>query len=354
MTHHALLRSASVAFVFTAFFGSSGCDSGTSPSGPPPSVDRYVATNGTDTGACTTQASPCRTIQYALDTGSSTTSDLVHVAAGNYPGNLTIDLRVAKFVSIRGAGNTSTTIVGTIRKVGSLGDLAVRELSMMPNATQAIAIDFTSTRGSRPSLSVSNVIISGYSANGILSDNANVTVTDSQILDSGADGIRIDASDDSNSVVAGASIRGTTVMRSGDDGIQINGLHGKVEVLQSLIDFSGGAGIQGERVGGGILELVIQHNCIRRSQTEAGIYLNSHSGPANLVTVANNNLTSNACGAHVTTSRTDRYSMTNNWWGTPGGPTTSSQCAGTNVIVGPIDFAPVLGAASTTTPTCPP
>ena len=350
MIHHTPSHAVGCAILFAAL--SSGCDSGTSPSGQtPPTVFRYVATSGTDRGDCITRTSPCRTIQYALDQGTSTTSDRISVETGSYTGDLTVSLTVSKFVSIQGAGSAATTLVGTIRKVGSLGELHVVGVSMAPNGAQATGIDFTSSRGSRPKLSVSDVIVRGYSVNGILSVNAEVSMLNSQVLDTGADGIRIEVSDDPTSETATVDINQTTVMRSGDDGIQINGHRGRVTVEKSLIDFNGGAGLQGERLGGA---LIIRENCIRRSQTEAGIFLDSQSAAGSVVTVVSNNITGNACGARVNTTRTDRYSMTNNWWGTPGGPAVSTQCAGTNVVVGPIDYVPVLTAASATTPSCPP
>lgn len=350
MIHQTPPHAACCAILFAAL--SSGCDSGTGPSGDiPPTVYRYVAESGTDRGDCLTQTSPCRTIQYALNQGTSSTSDSISVETGSYIGDLTVTLTVRKFVSIRGAGSALTALVGTIRKVGSLGDLTVNGLSMAPNGVQATGIDFTSSPGSRPDLTVLDVIVRGYSVNGILSTNAEVTVRNSQVLDTGADGIRTEVSDDLDSEIATVDIHETTVMRSGDDGIQINGHRGRVTVEKSLIDFNGGAGIQAERLGG---TLIIRDNCIRRSQTEAGIFLDSQSAAASMVTVVSNNITGNACGARVNTARADRYSMTNNWWGTPGGPAVSTDCAGTNVVVGPIDYVPVLTATSATTPSCPP
>ncbi len=43
---------------------------------------RYVATSGTDSGTCTDSATPCRTIQYAINQSAS--GDTIKVAAGTY------------------------------------------------------------------------------------------------------------------------------------------------------------------------------------------------------------------------------------------------------------------------------
>ena len=45
---------------------------------------RYVAPTGADSGNCTHPATPCRTVQYAVDQASG--DDEIHVAAGNYTG----------------------------------------------------------------------------------------------------------------------------------------------------------------------------------------------------------------------------------------------------------------------------
>jgi hypothetical protein len=47
---------------------------------------RYVATTGSDSGACSSPAAPCRTLQYAVD--HSVSGDEVRVAAGEYTGVL--------------------------------------------------------------------------------------------------------------------------------------------------------------------------------------------------------------------------------------------------------------------------
>lgn len=44
---------------------------------------RYVATTGTDSGSCSTSATPCLTINYAV--GQAVASNTIYVAAGDYP-----------------------------------------------------------------------------------------------------------------------------------------------------------------------------------------------------------------------------------------------------------------------------
>ena len=58
---------------------------------------RYVATTGTDAGACQASASPCLTVGYAVT--QAVTNDTVHVAAGTYPELVSVD----KSLTFKGA-----------------------------------------------------------------------------------------------------------------------------------------------------------------------------------------------------------------------------------------------------------
>lgn len=70
---------------------------------------RYVATTGADTGDCSSNVSPCLTINYAV--GQADPGDTVYVAAGNYPE----DVVVQKDLTLRGAnaGIPAGTDAGT-------------------------------------------------------------------------------------------------------------------------------------------------------------------------------------------------------------------------------------------------
>lgn len=58
---------------------------------------RYVATTGVDAGTCTSPASPCLTITYAVSQSGS--GDTVRVAAGQYPEEVVVD----RAITFRGA-----------------------------------------------------------------------------------------------------------------------------------------------------------------------------------------------------------------------------------------------------------
>jgi len=70
----------------------------------PPGTTRYVAPNGQDSGNCTSSASPCRTIQYAVNQAAS--GDTILVAAGVYTYEQGVDpcpfLQTRAVVCVRG------------------------------------------------------------------------------------------------------------------------------------------------------------------------------------------------------------------------------------------------------------
>jgi hypothetical protein len=76
-------------------------------------VPRYVRMDGSDGGnTCTSSASPCRTVQYAVD--QSTANDEIRVATGIYTGvqardSMTQVVYISKTVTIRGGYNTTFT-----------------------------------------------------------------------------------------------------------------------------------------------------------------------------------------------------------------------------------------------------
>ena len=75
-------------------------------------VTRYVATTGTDTGSCTTPASPCRTIQYGVDQAAD--GDEILIAAGVYTSGgagEVVDISY-KSLALRGGYTTTNNFAG--------------------------------------------------------------------------------------------------------------------------------------------------------------------------------------------------------------------------------------------------
>jgi hypothetical protein len=119
-------------------------------------ADRYVAPTGTDTGGCLDSGNPCRTIQYAVD--ASGANDTIHVAAGSYVENITIDVTLA----LSGAGASVTTVDG------SRSGPVVSVMIVPANSGTAAISGMTLTNGSEcgilsseSSLVVTDCVISG-------------------------------------------------------------------------------------------------------------------------------------------------------------------------------------------------
>src|SRR5690349_6180653 len=76
-----ILKRILVGFICTAMLAFSFFGVTTSASAA--ATTRYVATSGTDAGNCSTSASPCRTVQYAVNQ-SAVSGDVIKVATGSY------------------------------------------------------------------------------------------------------------------------------------------------------------------------------------------------------------------------------------------------------------------------------
>jgi len=91
-------------------------------------TDRYVSTTGSDSSDCS--ATPCRHISYAITQSGAVTADQIHIAAGTYHENLTIN----KTVDLVGAGENLTFIdgsaLGTVIGVSSVAVTTLSDLTV--------------------------------------------------------------------------------------------------------------------------------------------------------------------------------------------------------------------------------
>jgi PKD repeat protein len=94
---------------------------------------RYVATTGTDTGDCTSQAAPCATVQYASD--QATSGDTVYVAAGTYAERVGL----SKDVRIVGAnaGVAGSAVRGPESVIKGLGNAFVGSITDVQSTNYA-------------------------------------------------------------------------------------------------------------------------------------------------------------------------------------------------------------------------
>jgi Zn-dependent metalloprotease len=74
---------------------------------PDPSLDRFVATTGTDAGNCSDSANPCATINYAI--GQATVGDTIGVAVGTYTGSGTEVVALHMQVNLSGGWDATFT-----------------------------------------------------------------------------------------------------------------------------------------------------------------------------------------------------------------------------------------------------
>jgi hypothetical protein len=260
-----------------------------------------VRNGGTDAGLCTNASAGCGSIGYAI--GQAASGDEIRVGIGSYTG----DLSISNNLTINANGSATVFVIGTVRVAS--GTVVIRNLTVMPNGTQDHGVEVDTSAA----LSMSGVIVRGFRFNGVhVLTSGLVSIADSEIRSNGGDGIRSENLRQANVVLTRSVVSG-----SGDDGLQLNGALGPgqatLTIEDSKFEDNAQAGIQLEGFGGRVL---IRGTCVRQSRGEAGIYLNG-TDPS-LVTVTGNNITTNACAAHVTPSSTPAHVMSNNWWGVAG------------------------------------
>jgi large repetitive protein len=124
---------------------------------PPPTVTLYVSASGPATRGCTSAAAPCQTILEGVTAAEVLTGDAVTitVAAGTYPGGVTIAASELASLTIEGAGASTTNVTG-----------------------RGLTRDFDLTMGT---VTVSGLTITGGSSpegGGLFAYDATTTVTD--------------------------------------------------------------------------------------------------------------------------------------------------------------------------------
>jgi parallel beta-helix repeat protein len=181
-------------------------------------ADRYVSSTGANSTDCTNPAAPCKTIAYAIAQSGLASADQIHIAAGTYHENLTLD-RPVSLTGVQenltlidggtgaapGGGGGTPLVVINSGVVASLRDLTIQN-NALPGSygggiynsgtlslVHVVVSGNTATIGggifNEGSLSLADVFISGNSASdgpggGIYSDSpsamtfSNVTLSD--------------------------------------------------------------------------------------------------------------------------------------------------------------------------------
>ena len=132
-------------------------------------ADRYVSTTGMNSTTCTNSAAPCKTISYAITQSGLASADQIHIAAGTYHENLTID----RPVSLIGVQESQTIIDGGAGAARAGGGGAT--LVIINSGVVATLRDLTVQNAAHPggngggiynsgTLSLVRVIVSGNTA----------------------------------------------------------------------------------------------------------------------------------------------------------------------------------------------
>ncbi|MEO9137615.1 MAG: right-handed parallel beta-helix repeat-containing protein [Jatrophihabitans sp.] len=181
-----------------------------------PGTTRFVATSGLDTGNdCTVEATPCATIQYAVDQAAS--GDTVSIAKGTYDESV----RIRQSLTLTGAGSTGagrTTIDGRAESGPSIH---------LDGVDQQEPIVVT----------VNDVDVSGNADDhGVFIDGAATGfINDSVISQNNQDGILVQGSD---SVV---TVHDSLISKNGNGGVIVEA--GTATVIDSTLDSNVGAGV---------------------------------------------------------------------------------------------------------------
>lgn len=236
-------------------------------SAAPVATNRYVAPTGVDSGACTSMAAPCATIQYALDqTGDG---DVIVIAAGVYTENL----HIAKSITLEGADAATTIVDGSAQPK--------RVIGMNYNPPLAVTIRTLSLRNGK---------------GGVLGSSGSLWVESSRIYDNDATGEFYDegggvysfgAATISNTAIYSniaqygggvyaradititASAIYSNVAEESGGGVSIGGANDGTRVLLSNITISGNRAFSaaGVEVGSAGTELTLRHATITYNQS---------------------------------------------------------------------------------------
>ncbi|MBE2198859.1 MAG: hypothetical protein IAE79_09630 [Anaerolinea sp.] len=271
-------------------------ESGSTDTPPPPQSTRYVATTGNDSGnTCLNQASPCATIQYAINQAFG--SETVQIAAGTYTEILSID----KDLTLQGA-DAATTIVdgnqaGRVIQMAFVPayDVTIRNLSLRNGKGGILA--------SSGALVVENCRIyendatgEGYDDGGGLYLWGAAVVSNTAVYhNSGQYGGGIYATQPLT--VTGSAIFGNSASESGGGISAAINSGGDVIVQNSTISgnqaVSNGGGIHVDGSGTQLLlqHVTVAHNQISAANSTAGVFAGSAS-----VTLRNSLIADNTGG----------------------------------------------------------
>jgi hypothetical protein len=147
---------------------------------------RYVAPTGTDDGGgCT--ASPCRTVQYAVN--AATDGDIIYVAGGTYTGTGTAVITITKSITIYGGWDgvsTGPVVRNPISYPTALDGENSRRVAYITGTVAPVLDGLTLQRGNAAGLG-GELTMAGHDFGGaVYSNNASPVITNCRIVSSTA------------------------------------------------------------------------------------------------------------------------------------------------------------------------
>lgn len=279
---------------------------------------RYVAPTGTDDGGgCT--ASPCRTVQYAVNTASD--GDIIYMAGGTYTGTGAAVITITKGITLYGGWDgvsTGPVVRNPISYPTRLDGENSRRVVYITGTVAPILEGLTLQRGNASGLGGDPVIPGGDFGGAVYANNASPVITNCRILSStagfgGGLALYYGAPTVGNSVVlsntanqtVGLSLRGVgggIFLYYSPAIIESNVVMNNVAAGDNLMyDGGGGLYLDGSRA-------VIRSNTIQGNSGRylgGGLYIYQSAATVRDNTILNNNATLYGGGVYMVMSPTD-------------------------------------------------
>ncbi|HUA11581.1 MAG TPA: hypothetical protein VMA83_06220 [Solirubrobacteraceae bacterium] len=204
----------------------------------------YVSTSGSDSNSCTSAASPCLTIQKAVEDARATPgTPTVFVAAGTYNGSVSLGSNVDEGTAIVGAGRSATILTNTATeptvKSGELIGFRLENLTVKhETADGAPAVSDQGGPLTLKNVDVSATGTSGETAVDVEDEflEAPVSITNTQISDGAPAGRAIEATS------APLAVSGSTVETTANKGVVLGADVAPLSVTNSTLVERGSQG----------------------------------------------------------------------------------------------------------------
>ncbi|MBW2254596.1 MAG: right-handed parallel beta-helix repeat-containing protein [Deltaproteobacteria bacterium] len=292
---------------------------------PALAADLYVETGGTDTGDCQTAGTPCATLKYAVGDSRVVSGDTVYLGAGTFNATTGFPVQVAAGVSVLGGGLAVTKITGNPATSDVAlfdfmlgGTAAVRDLSVSGN-TNGIGLNLVLPETGAVDITLGNLGLMN-NADGIYLDNlitytttygsqldysgdATVLIKDSQLVDGGRYGLRLNADVITAGTALDVTLTGNTITGNASDGARME-IDGNTDMAADSVPeaivtvigntFGGNSGYGlSLSINNDLEAIVLIEDNIFHENTSTGLYLYVDERDYVTLTVNDNEITDN-------------------------------------------------------------